>query len=69
MTVIDWRRYSGKTLSGPKHQNGGGPKEENQRRANQPALLLLLSLKLPEAYRSRQENSRAHKKHPWVISY
>lgn len=54
---------TGKTLSGPKHPNGLGLKEQNQNRVNQQAQLLLLSLKLPEAYRSRHENPKAHKKH------
>lgn len=39
---------TGKTTSGLRHQNGRGQKESPSR-INRPALLLLLSLKVPEA--------------------
>lgn len=51
---------TGKTPSGPKHQNGRGQKE-NQRGVNQPALHLLCSLRLPKVYGSWQGNQRRRK--------
>ena len=53
--------------SGLNPQNGLGQKGESQRRVNQPALILLLSLKVPEAYGSRQGKQKVHNKHPGLF--
>ena len=58
--IIDWHRCTGKTLNGPKHQDGRVQKDQ-MRVNNQPALLLLPSLRMPEAYRGRLEISKVPK--------
>lgn len=62
LLLIDHLVITGRTVSGPEHQNGRGPKEKIQRRVSQPALLLLLSLKLVEAYGTGREIQRRTKR-------